>query len=154
MKLLVGFVLLLMLQLSVADNLKYEMCFNEAGLHYGLPPKLLKIIATVESKMNPYAINIQNRNGSIDIGLMQINSSWLRKLAQIGVTQKDLLDGCKNIQVGAWILSQNVKKYGLTSEAIGRYNSANQYYKELYVKKIIKVYNKDFKSPRTELAKI
>jgi soluble lytic murein transglycosylase-like protein len=129
---------------TFATNLpegNYSNCFVMAGLHYNIPPNLLYVIAKVESKLNPYAFNT-NYNGSYDIGIMQINSSWLPKLARVGIQHKDLIDGCKNIQVGAWILSQNIKQYGLTPEAIGRYNSANNYYKSQYIYKIFKEYNR------------
>lgn len=125
---------------AINYSTEYKQCFEEAGLHYNIPPNLLFVIAKVESKLNPYALNV-NSNGSYDIGIMQINSSWLKKLALVGVQHKDLIDGCKNIQVGAWILSQNIKKYGLTLEAIGRYNSATPYYKQKYVQRIFKEYS-------------
>jgi soluble lytic murein transglycosylase-like protein len=123
------------------NHVEYNKCFVLAGLHYSIPPNLLYVIANVESKMNPYALNV-NKNGSYDIGIMQVNSAWLPKLAKIGVSHKDLIDGCKNIQVGAWILSQSIKQYGLTTEAIGRYNSSDSYYKSQYVNKIFKEYNR------------
>lgn len=129
------------------DN-RFEHCFNQAALHYSIPPNLLKTIAIVESKMNPSVINISNNNGTIDIGLMQVNSSWVKKLNRIGISQTDLLDGCINIQVGAWILAQNIKRYGLTAEAIGRYNSPNSYYKSQYIKNILKTYKHNISNKR------
>lgn len=120
-------------------NIKYENCFRDASLHYKVPSNLLKAIANVESKMNPNAINI-NSNGTYDVGIMQINSSWFKKLSSVGIQRGELLEGCKNIQVGAWILSQNIKKYGLSLDAIGRYNSSNSRYKMIYTNKVMKEY--------------
>jgi soluble lytic murein transglycosylase-like protein len=117
----------------------YEGCFNTASVHYSVPSYLLKAIAKVESKMNPLAIGI-NRNGTYDIGIMQVNSSWFPRLAKVGIQRGELLDGCENIQVGAWILAQNIKRYGLTAEAIGRYNSSNAYYKNVYAYKVLDKY--------------
>lgn len=102
-----------------AEN--FEECFNLASVKYQIPGKLLRAIATTETKMNPYAISI-NKNHTYDIGLMQINSTWLPKLNRVGITQKDLLEPCNNIQIGAWILSQNIKEYGFNGTAIGAYN--------------------------------
>ena len=130
---------------SSKSNIDYEPCFNEAAIHYNVPSNLLKAIATVESKMNPLAVGY-NKNGSFDIGIMQINSHWLPKLQRIGVERGELLDGCKNIQIGAWILSDNIKRYGLTAEAIGRYNSPNPYYKSRYVKLVLAEYNRTKKA--------
>lgn len=142
-KILVMIVGINLVHYTWADKLsesEYNVCFIRAGLHYNIPPNLLYVIARVESKMNPYALNT-NHNGSYDIGIMQINSIWLSKLAKIGIQHKDLIDGCNNIQVGAWILSQNIKRYGLTAEAIGRYNSSNSYHKSQYIYKIFKEYS-------------
>jgi soluble lytic murein transglycosylase-like protein len=119
----------------------YDDCFDDASVHYNVPSDLLKAIARVESKMNPMAFNY-NHNGSYDVGIMQINSTWFPKLAKVGIQRGELLDVCKNIQVGAWILSQNIKRYGLTTEAIGRYNSPNPYYKARYAKMVLSEYNR------------
>lgn len=124
---------------NIGHIASYEDCFNEASLHYSVPSHLLKAIAKVESKMNPLVIGI-NRNGTYDIGIMQVNSSWFPRLAKVGIQRGELLDGCENIQVGAWILAQNIKKYGLTAEAIGRYNSSNSYYRNVYAYKVLDKY--------------
>lgn len=126
--------LVLLMGSSYAVNT--STCFNIASKQYQIPVKLLKAIAKTETKFNPYAINI-NKNKTYDIGLMQINSSWLPKLNRVGITQVDLLDGCKNIQVGAWILASNIKRYGFNSKAIGAYNSRNPIYQEIYARKIL-----------------
>ncbi|PIV87852.1 MAG: hypothetical protein COW48_09240 [Hydrogenophilales bacterium CG17_big_fil_post_rev_8_21_14_2_50_63_12] len=55
-------------------TLPAHACWKEAGTRYGVSPQLLYAIARTESGLNPQAIG-RNRNGSRDIGLMQIN--WL-----------------------------------------------------------------------------
>lgn len=62
-------------------------CFSEAAQRYGINEKILIAIAKVESNFNPSAINI-NKNGSVDHGLMQINSQHLNKLAALGIDKK------------------------------------------------------------------
>ena len=68
---------------------------------------------------------------------MQINSTWLKKLNRVGITQADLLDGCKNIQIGAWILASNIKQYGFNNKAIGAYNSPTAANQECYARRVL-----------------
>lgn len=115
-------------------------CFEEAGARYGASPVLLRAIASHESRFNEKLI-LQNKNGSVDMGLMGINSSWLKDLGKFGITTESLLNACTNIMVGAWILSLAVKKHGMTWKAVGVYHSpgsparqvlyANQIYAEM-----------------------
>lgn len=128
------FLLLSICSLSYAQNL--DRCYNIASTHYKVPSKLLKAIAKTETKYNPYAVH-WNNNKTYDIGIMQINSTWLPKLNRVGITQADLLDGCKNIQVGAWILASNIKQYGFNNKAIGAYNARTSYKQEIYARKVL-----------------
>ncbi|KVK98974.1 hypothetical protein WJ45_15980 [Burkholderia ubonensis] len=101
-----------------ADN-----CWVHAGTQYGVDPLLLYSIAVVESSLNPHAIN-RNRDGTTDIGLMQINSSNLAGLRKEGITRARLMnDSCTAIHVGARILSGFIERYGYTWEAVGAYNA-------------------------------
>jgi len=43
---------------------------------YNVPPYLVAAIIIVESRGDPHAINYENANGTIDRGIMQLNSSW------------------------------------------------------------------------------
>ncbi len=97
-------------------------CFEQAGARYGIAPVLLEAISTVESGGNPQARNL-NRDGSEDLGHMQINSRWLGILASYGIDRQKLLDPCLNTHVGAWILAQNVRQHGYGWEAVGAYNA-------------------------------
>ena len=97
-------------------------CFEQAGARYGIAPVLLEAISTVESGGNPQARNL-NRDGSEDLGHMQINSRWLRMLASYGIDRQKLLDPCLNTHVGAWILAQNIRRHGYGWEAVGAYNA-------------------------------
>lgn len=96
-------------------------CWEDASKTYSIPVDVLKAVAKTESNFNPKAVN-RNPNGSIDIGMMQINSEWSRTLEKHGILQDDLFDACTNVKVGAWILSNNAKKLGWNWNAIGAYN--------------------------------
>lgn len=95
-------------------------CFQDAGREYAISPVLLESLARVESNLNPRAIN-RNGNGSFDIGLMQINSSWMGRLNR---RAEDLLsDPCANVMAGAWVLRHCLDAYGYTWQAVGCYNA-------------------------------
>lgn len=100
-------------------------CWDEAAQKYGLDPNLLHAIAKTESNLNPAAVNRQNANGTYDVGLMQINSTWLPTLKRFGITEKDLYEPCVSIDVGAWILAHNIRRFGNTWAAVGAYNTPN-----------------------------
>jgi soluble lytic murein transglycosylase-like protein len=78
----------------------------------------------------------RNRNGSRDIGLMQINSSWLPTLARHGINEHHLFDACTSIHVGAWILAGNVSRLGYTWEAVGAYNARSAPLRRAYAHKV------------------
>lgn len=98
-------------------------CWQDAAMRYGLPAALLMAIAEQESGFNPRAINTANRNGTRDIGLMQINSMHLPTLSRFGIGQRELFDPCTNVHVGAWVLAEAIARHGFTWEAVGAYNA-------------------------------
>jgi soluble lytic murein transglycosylase-like protein len=110
-------------------------CWEEAGARYGVNPYLLYAIAKTESSLNPKAIN-RNKNGSYDIGLMQINSSWFPTLRRYGVDEQQLLEPCTSIHVGAWILAQNMQRMGNSWDAVGAYNSTKPDIRLRYARKV------------------
>jgi hypothetical protein len=98
-------------------------CFDEAAAQHGLSPRLLRSIAMVESGCRPTAVHV-NTNGSTDLGMMQVNSSWIGKLGLD--TGRLLRDPCYNVMTGAGILRQCVDRYGYTWEAVGCYNASSR----------------------------
>lgn len=114
----------------------YAFCFEDAGKEYGINPSLLKSIAQIESNLNPKAMN-KNKNGSVDIGLMQINSFWIKTL---GLDYNKLFsDSCYNTMIGAKVLKQCIDRYGYTWEAVGCYNATSTPQKVKYSWKIYNV---------------
>ncbi len=100
-------------------------CWDVAADRYRLDPLLLYAIAQVESNLDVNATNV-NRNGTHDIGLMQINSAHLPTLARYGLTERRLReDACASIVTGAWILAGFVRQYGYGWEAVGAYNAGS-----------------------------
>ena len=99
-------------------------CFEDAARRYGVDAGLLRAVATVESGMRPGAVGINASSGTRDLGLMQVNTSWLPKLARYGIDEVTLLEPCTNVKVGAWVLADALQRHGQTWEAIGAYNAA------------------------------
>ena len=121
--------------LSMLAALPAHACWDAAAVRYGVSSELLYAIARTESALDPQAVG-RNQNGTHDIGLMQINSAWLPKLATHGIGEHDLLEPCTNIQVGAWILAGNVQRLGYTWDAIGAYHSASPARRRAYAEQI------------------
>jgi len=85
-------------------------------------PAASQAMAATESDFDPLTRHV-NQDGSVDVGIMQINSVWFPVLRQFGIGPRTLWDPCYNIQVGAWILAGNIRRYGYTWRAVGAYNA-------------------------------
>lgn len=69
-------------------------CFDEAARYQKVNPLILRAIAWQESHNRPDALN-KNTNGSVDYGLMQINSIHLQTLSRYGIGRDTLMEPCK-----------------------------------------------------------
>lgn len=114
---------------SFAQTISAPCTWEQVGTEYGVSPYILYGIARVESRLNPQAINTKNRNGSVDRGLMQINSVHLPVLEKSGITANTLMeDSCANLRTGAWVMAKNIAKHGNTWKAVGKYNPGDPNY--------------------------
>lgn len=111
----------------------HAYCFNEAAELYGVSPQILWAIAKRESSFRPQARN-RNTDGSLDVGLMQINDRWWKD--DLGETWEYLDDPCTAVKAGAWILSKCMKQYGNTWEAVGCYHSRTPALRDNYAASI------------------
>lgn len=132
--------LILLLAVTPARGQALDTLFDAPCERYGVPKQLALAIATKESAMRPWALNIQGRTVqassreqalevsraamaaglSFDIGVMQVNSQWLRRYR---LPLESVLDQPGNIQVGVWILGQAIKQHGLTWRAVAAYHT-------------------------------
>jgi len=103
----------------------YYDCFYRAAELYGVNPYLLMAIALVESRMNPSALG-RNKNGSYDLGIMQINTSWIPYLRKYGIDINHVWDPCYNIHLGAMVLKHCMLTHGNTWKAVDCYNKGHK----------------------------
>lgn len=145
-------VLLLIVSTVWANDL--SRCFSEAAARYNIPPALLVAIAKVESGFRPWVMNINHNGQSVrvinpktyeeavyyltylhqngynyDVGIGQINVANIRRF---GINPVSLLDPCNNLMVSAYILRENINRYGFTWDAIWRYNGRRDYAYKVY----------------------
>lgn len=127
-------------------------CLDDAAAFHHVNVHLVRAIATVESGMRP-AVTHANADGSTDIGLMQINTSWLTNLSHYGVTRAALYDGCTSAYVGAWILARNIARLGLTWDAVGAYNATTPALRVTYARKVYRQLMTDASASATRPAR-
>ncbi len=114
--------------------------FVDPCSNYNVPIALALAIARQESGTRPWVINVAgksyfpesrseayaiadqayNAGQSFDVGIMQINSYWLKKYR---IAIEEVLEPQKNIAMGVWILAREIQRYGLTWQAIGAYHT-------------------------------
>jgi len=126
-------------QASAADA-SFTHLFERAGETWEIPTALIKAVAQTESNLHPWAVNIAGRSyypetreealtlirsamarkKSFDIGIMQLNNWWLKRLK---LTPEQVLDPEPNILMGGWILAQELNRYGYHWKAVGSYHT-------------------------------
>jgi soluble lytic murein transglycosylase-like protein len=120
--------------LSVAQFARAS-CLDDAAAYQHVNPLILRAIAWQESHNDPDAMHV-NANGSVDYGLMQINTIHLPALERFGIGKDALMSPCKNVYIAAWQLRRQVLKYGNTWAAIGAYHSATPALRDRYARQI------------------
>lgn len=135
----------------------FEKIFAKYCKNSKAPLELALAVAKQESGMKPLCINVQGRdhfpathaeaeaiirkavaeNKSFDVGLMQINSQWLKRF---NVDPVDLLEPETNIRIGVQLLHEEIERHGLNWRAVGGYHSPNplrgHYYAGMVSRKI------------------
>ncbi|EAL2830327.1 lytic transglycosylase domain-containing protein [Campylobacter lari] len=114
---------------------KYDKDFKIAARKYNIPMALLKTIALTENAAYEHNIIGRNKNQTRDYGLMQINSIHLKRY---GVSEKEIVKVSANIDIAARLLYEIIQRYGFNWNAIGRYHSANDKYKNIWLDKVMK----------------
>lgn len=105
--------------------LDLTQCFFIAAQQYQVDPYLLMAIAKVESGFNPRALN-KNKNGTVDRGIMQINSVWDKHLVKYGIDPKWVWHPCYNVSLGAMVLRHCQDRYKYVWKAVDCYNKGGK----------------------------
>jgi len=122
-------------------------CLALASHTYDVPSAVLVGIYKVEG--GQIGQEVENKNGSYDLGPMQINTVWLPELADHwGVSQDTAYrwvrdDACTNVGVAAWILKSHFKETKSMSQAIAHYHSRTPKHGTRYKKKVFSVLQKN-----------
>ena len=85
-----------------------QQMITASAQQYGVDPSLALAIAQQESSFNPSAVSQPNKNGTVDYGLMQINS---KNLSSLGLTPATALDPQSNINAAMQLLSSYTQQY-------------------------------------------
>jgi soluble lytic murein transglycosylase-like protein len=130
-------IMCLLIMVKMANASIYQDVSN-ASRKYSISPKIFWAIMKVESEYKKRIHN--NPNGSFDVGVMQINSLWIKSLANKGF-KVDLLNDSNNINIAGYILKENMNKgYGLW-QSIGLYHSSNKRLRAVYIKRVKRALN-------------
>ena len=103
-------------------------CMLATAQFYALPPRVLPVIQAVEGG-RPGLVHA-NRDGSADLGLMQINTLWVPLVAQVvgadtqATRVKLTNDACFSIAAAGAILRAYLREtHGDLMQAVGNYHS-------------------------------
>ena len=108
-----------------------ERCIPAAAAHHRIDPRLLRAVLKVESDLRPWAFG-RNANGTVDMGMAQINSIHLPELARHGIQSQHLFDPCVASYVAAWLLRKNIDRHGLTWHGVAAYHSLTPEHNQRY----------------------
>ncbi|AHE95267.1 lytic transglycosylase domain-containing protein [Campylobacter fetus] len=148
------FIFLFICLAANANETKYNDLFFKYGAVFNIPPELLWGIAKHESNFDPKAIN-HNTNGTIDIGLMQINSIHKETIEAANLSVEDLYNPQISVYFASKILSKCLKKHGFTYQGLNCYNGKttnNSYHKKVLaqiLKRRAKISSITYKNYRT-----
>lgn len=118
-------------------------CIVAASVVHRLPAGALLVILEVEG--GEVGGVSRNRNGTVDIGPMQVNNRWLPALvrrwhasaSEVYVSLRD--NFCVNVEAGAWILRQAIDEaHGDFWDGVALYHSHDPAEKATYLRSVLR----------------
>ena len=117
-------------------------CMASVAAFYHLPPRVLPSIQAVEG--GSVGVVHGNADGSQDLGVMQVNTRWVAKLAEVARTTPDsvrirlIYDGCFNIAAAGAIMRTYLNEArGDLMLAVGYYHSHTPALNMAYQSKVL-----------------
>lgn len=106
----------------------------------GIPKALALAIIRQESDLDPWVVNVAGKDyhpgslhgaatiarralaegKSFDVGLMQVNSYWIKKY---GWPLEKVIEPRGNVRIGTWILGNEIRRHGLNWKAVAYYHT-------------------------------
>ncbi len=122
----------------------FAACIVLAANTYNVPPAVMIGIMHVEGGRVGQEVG-PNRNGTYDLGPMQVNTRWLPMLQKAWNVNSSTArawvrdNGCVNVHVAAWILRQKMEDAGSLWGGIAAYHSSTPRYGIPYANKVVAV---------------
>lgn len=116
-------------------------CVIDAAKKYGVPANVLLALSSVESGKNGQIV--RNKDGSLDIGHFQINTSHWSGNGFDGIAGINLRDvalrGCYNAELAAWLLKKRLTENPGADYwvKVANYHSKTKKFNDIYKAKVI-----------------
>lgn len=111
-------------------------CLERTASEFNVP--LAVLVGIMDQESGQVGKVSKNKNGTYDVGPMQINSEWLPKLKAAGVSEEDLCNnGCVNVAAAGWLLRALISSSPSIQDAIAKYHSPKKDRGEWYLRKVI-----------------
>ncbi len=113
-------------------------CSVQASQKYNLDPIILLAVASVENgKPGQW---VKNKNGTHDVGAMQLNTAYISTLKKYGITAQDVArPGCYSYYIAAWRIKKHIvyDKQGDIWTRVSNYHSYTPKFNRIYRQKIL-----------------
>lgn len=122
-------------------------CIRVAAKAFGIEPLPLEVLLKVEA--GALGMASPNKDGSRDLGPMQINTVHLETFAKFGITYEDLRDnvGCKNVWAGAYLYALEYRRlHGDVALAIAYYHSRTPERVQIYLDMVRQVIDREIRA--------
>lgn len=118
-----------------------DFCVQTAARHFKINPEVIHALLRVEGgKIGTIS---RNKNGSYDLGPMQLNTIHLPDIKEHfpQVTWRDIAyKPCVNIGMGTWILYNRLQETPNFWKGVGNYHSKTDKHRRTYLKKVYGAY--------------